>query len=312
MEQHRQTDAAVNFLGIAKDQLEIMQGALDLRTTTCGDACVPLDDVFMMSNQEKLSQGTLADILAKGFSRIPVYNGSKHNVCGLLLVKRLIVIDPADERVIETLLTRKPSVVGLNTTLLDALNEFQGGRSHMAIVCNRPDVVRQCISEGKEIPVSTHMAGIITIEDAIERIIKEPIDDETQPDRMDSLNNPFTHYTEAGAAFKMKRLARIKSIAAAFKRAATKKVHDRTAVRKGEGYVRLDSNSIGATDVEEGGGDTEEVEKPDSASVRRVSRSLQKIMSQENVKGREQKEESTLGAIANDTNNAMTPLLQKL
>ena len=38
MEQHRQTDTAVKFLGIAKDQLEIMQGALDLRTITCGDA----------------------------------------------------------------------------------------------------------------------------------------------------------------------------------------------------------------------------------------------------------------------------------
>jgi metal transporter CNNM len=107
---------------------------------------VPLDQVFMLSKKDTLDQGTLADILAKGFSRVPVYDGSKHNVCGLLLVKRLIVIDPSDERVIETLYTRKPSVVGLSTTLLDALNEFQSGRSHLAIVCNKPDVVRKCVS----------------------------------------------------------------------------------------------------------------------------------------------------------------------
>jgi CBS domain containing-hemolysin-like protein len=98
MEAHRQTDAAVSFLGIAKDQLEIMQGALDLRTTTCGDACVPLDQVYMLGKKDKLDQGTLADILAKGFSRVPIYDRSKHNVCGLLLVKRLIVLGKRGKR----------------------------------------------------------------------------------------------------------------------------------------------------------------------------------------------------------------------
>ena len=172
MQAHRKTDVAVDFLGIAKDQLEIMQGALDLRTTTCGEACVPLDEAFMLSHNERLDEGIMADIVAKGFSRVPVYKGSKHNVCGLLLVKKLIVVNPHDGRVVKSLLTRKPSVVGLDTSLLDALNEFQLGKSHMAIVCNKPEVVLKAISEGKEIPVSTHMAGIITIEDVIEKIIK--------------------------------------------------------------------------------------------------------------------------------------------
>jgi len=126
----------------------------------------------MLSRNERFDEGIMADILAKGFSRVPVYKGSKHNVCGLLLVKKLIVVNPHDGRVVKSLLTRKPSVVGLDTSLLDALNEFQLGKSHMAIVCNKPEVVLKAISEGKEIPVSTHMAGIITIEDVIEKIIK--------------------------------------------------------------------------------------------------------------------------------------------
>ena len=172
MEAHRKTDVAVNFLGIAKDQLEIMQGALDLRTTTCGQACVPLDQVYMLSMEDVLDEGTLADILAQGYSRIPVYENSKHNVCGLLLVKKLIVINSTDKRTVRSLVTRKPKVVGLDTTLLDALNEFQDGKSHLAIVCNKPELVSAAIHDGKEIPVSTHMAGIITIEDVIEKIIK--------------------------------------------------------------------------------------------------------------------------------------------
>jgi len=70
-----------------------------------------------------------------------VYDGSKHNVCGLLLVKRLIVISPEDKRKIGSLLCRVPSVVGTDTTLLDALNVFQEGKSHIAIVCNKPEIV---------------------------------------------------------------------------------------------------------------------------------------------------------------------------
>ena len=124
------------------------------------------------------------------------------------------------------------------------------------------------------------MAGIITIEDVIERIIKEDIDDETEDHRMDSLNNPFTvsypcvqrftgrsmykacitsnadrslpphhfqHYTASGAAFKLQRLARIKSIAAAFKLKAKQTIEDRDASMKHNGYLRMQTNSSPVT-----------------------------------------------------------------
>jgi hypothetical protein len=50
-----------------------------------------------------LSAETMADILAHGHSRIPVYSGSRHNVQGYLLTKRLIVIDPEDNRELDSL-----------------------------------------------------------------------------------------------------------------------------------------------------------------------------------------------------------------
>ena len=60
------------------------------------------------------------------------------------------------------------------------------------VVRSFPTVVPHCPYVHHCRSVSTHMAGIITIEDVIERIIKEDIDDETEDKRMDSLNNPFT------------------------------------------------------------------------------------------------------------------------
>ena len=60
------------------------------------------------------------------------------------------------------------------------------------VVHSFPTVVPHCPYVHHCRSVSTHMAGIITIEDVIERIIKEDIDDETEDKRMDSLNNPFT------------------------------------------------------------------------------------------------------------------------
>ena len=60
----------------------------------------------------------------------------------MLIVKRLIVVDPEMKRGIHKFGLRKPLVVGLNENLLDILNQFQKG-VHLAIVANDPAQVRQ-------------------------------------------------------------------------------------------------------------------------------------------------------------------------
>ena len=40
----------------------------------------------------------MADILASGHSRVPVFAGERRNVLGLLLVKRLMPVSPGDGR----------------------------------------------------------------------------------------------------------------------------------------------------------------------------------------------------------------------
>ena len=74
-------------------------------------------------------------LLEKGHSRVPVYKGSEDNICGMLLVKKLIQLDPEDGTPIRTLdgsQTPPPSCL-TTTPLYQQLNQFQTGRSEICV-----------------------------------------------------------------------------------------------------------------------------------------------------------------------------------
>ena len=73
----------------------------------------------------------LLQLTHHGHSRVPIYQGSRDNICGILLVKRLIGLDPDDCTPISTLQgaqTPPPSCL-TTTPLYDILNIFQTGKS---------------------------------------------------------------------------------------------------------------------------------------------------------------------------------------
>ena len=71
-------------------------------------------------------------LIEKAHSRIPVYEGTRENIVGLLLVKTLIKLDPEDATPVRSLLDEGDVRPILHTTvdkpLFDLLNEFQDGR----------------------------------------------------------------------------------------------------------------------------------------------------------------------------------------
>jgi len=171
--------------GLTTDEVTIIQGALEMKNLNVENCMISLDKVFMLNLDTVLDDDCLADILASGYSRIPVYDGHPHNIRGLLLVKNLICINGSDRRTLRQLALRHPLPVSPKTPLLDLLNLFQTGRSHLALVCNDPEKVKKAYQKGNLIPPNVHMAGIITIEDVTESLIQEPIRDET--DKHDSV-----------------------------------------------------------------------------------------------------------------------------
>ncbi|XP_035770376.1 metal transporter CNNM1-like, partial [Neolamprologus brichardi] len=159
---------------LVKEELNIIQGALELRTKTVEDVLTPLTDCFMLASDAVLDFNTMSEIMQSGYTRIPVFENERSNIVDILFVKDLAFVDPDDCTPLKTITQfyKHPLHCVFNDTKLDAmLEEFKKGKSHLAIV-------QRVNNEGEGDPFYEVM-GIVTLEDVIEEIIKSEILDET-------------------------------------------------------------------------------------------------------------------------------------
>ncbi|XP_030207266.1 metal transporter CNNM1 [Gadus morhua] len=159
---------------LVKEELNIIQGALELRTKTVEDVLTPLGDCFMLASDALLDFNTMSEMMQSGYTRIPVFENERSNIVDILFVKDLAFVDPDDCTPLKTITQfyKHPLHCVFNDTKLDAmLEEFKKGKSHLA-------VVQRVNNEGEGDPFYEVM-GIVTLEDVIEEIIKSEILDET-------------------------------------------------------------------------------------------------------------------------------------
>jgi metal transporter CNNM len=199
---------------VLSDEVELVEGALTLANRTIRDVCVPLHCVFVLDRDTTLLDlDTMAKIYSCGFSRIPVvvtpphysppltthksiatidepneytplsrtttpYN-DKARICGILLTRQLIVINPNDQRPLSDLPLLQPLCVSPDLSILHMLQLFLKSSTHMAIVCQNPEIAALSLRLKRPIPHTTvGVLGIITLEDVLEELIKEEIYDE--------------------------------------------------------------------------------------------------------------------------------------
>ncbi|XP_067393162.1 metal transporter CNNM1 isoform X5 [Emydura macquarii macquarii] len=160
---------------LVREELAMVQGALELRTKAVEEVLTPLADCFMLRSDAVLDFATVSEILRSGYTRIPVYEGERRdNIVDLLFVKDLAFVDPDDCTPLQTVTRfyRRPLHWVFSDSRLDTLlEEFKKGKSHLAIV-------QRVNNEGEGDPFYEVM-GIVTLEDVIEEIIKSEILDET-------------------------------------------------------------------------------------------------------------------------------------
>eukprot|EP00178_Gracilaria_changii_P022477 TRINITY_DN667_c0_g1_i1.p1 TRINITY_DN667_c0_g1~~TRINITY_DN667_c0_g1_i1.p1 ORF type:complete len:615 (+),score=89.46 TRINITY_DN667_c0_g1_i1:7676-9520(+) len=164
---------------LTQDETTILKGALEFSVKTVSQILTPAENVFMLDIDSRLDRETMLQILRSGHSRVPLYEDNQHNIVCLLLVKQIILVNPDDNLPIRSLISKKqrnhkirvaPALeCSANTLIADLLNEFQKGRSHMAIVYNDIHLDHD----------EREFVGIVSIEDIIEEILQEEIIDET-------------------------------------------------------------------------------------------------------------------------------------
>lgn len=162
------------------DEVTIIHGALDLAGKTLQQIMTPFSSIYMLEATQRLDAALMADIMASGHSRIPVFRGIRQNIVGMIIVKRLIVIDPEDARLISDFIFRKPIIVSPDMSCYSMLNEFQKGRSHLALLTRQPKLVWEAWKTHVDVdPTLVTFQGLVTLEDVVEELIQEEIEDET-------------------------------------------------------------------------------------------------------------------------------------
>ncbi|KAK3521825.1 hypothetical protein QTP70_018561 [Hemibagrus guttatus] len=159
---------------LVKEELNMIQGALELRTKTVEAVMTPLNNCFMIKSDAVLDFNTMSEIMESGYTRIPVYEDECSNIVDILYVKDLAFVDPDDCTTLKTVTKfyNHPVHFVFHDTKLDAmLEEFKKGKSHLAIV-------QRVNNEGEGDPFY-EVLGLVTLEDVIEEIIKSEILDES-------------------------------------------------------------------------------------------------------------------------------------
>ncbi|GLC43679.1 hypothetical protein PLESTM_001503800 [Pleodorina starrii] len=124
---------------LSEDEVHVIRGALDLTNKVACKSMTPLDKVFMLSTEDRLDERALQAILMSGHSRIPVHReGNRKAIMGLILVKELVLINPADNTPVHSLRLRELPRLAADTPMYDMLKLFETGKSHMAVLTRTP------------------------------------------------------------------------------------------------------------------------------------------------------------------------------
>jgi metal transporter CNNM len=92
-----------------------------------------IETAAMIDGETLLDREKIKKMGEWGHSRIPVYEGKRTNVIGMLLAKNLLSVDQSAITPLKSLDLRKLPLVVRDTPLYSMLNMFQTGRSRTSL-----------------------------------------------------------------------------------------------------------------------------------------------------------------------------------
>lgn len=147
---------------IDEDHADLIQSALTLGEKTVYDIMTPRVDMVAIEVNYSVDE-ILNEFFESQYSRLPVYEGDKDNIIGILQEKDFLaaVIKKGKAKVDIKSLIQEPIFVTKTTRVDDLIKEMQEAKRHFAIVSDEYGGT----------------SGIVTMEDALEELVGEIYDE---------------------------------------------------------------------------------------------------------------------------------------
>jgi len=152
---------------IQEGDRDLIQSVVEFSGKTVREAMKPRPAMFAVPTSTTVEQ--FIDMLrAKHYARVPVYEGSIHNIKGIIYAQDVLQVPDTEARVrtLDSLMRRDVYFVPESKLGSDLLREMQKQNIRMAIVVDEYGGV----------------AGLVTIEDLVEEIVGEIRDERDKPD----------------------------------------------------------------------------------------------------------------------------------
>lgn len=162
-----------------EEEQRILEGIVNFGSKDAKQVMTPRTDVITFARTDSWEH-VRATVVASGFSRVPIHDGSADQIIGVLHVKDLIPhLHENQVEWVETI--RPPMFIPENKKIDDLLREFQEKKIHLAIVVDEYGGT----------------SGIVTLEDVLEEIVGEIADEFDDEDVNHSMLDDYTVLMEA-------------------------------------------------------------------------------------------------------------------
>lgn len=163
-----------------EEDKEMLEGIIKFANIQVADVMTSRMDMVLVDN--KLNFKQLLDVIIElGYSRLPVYSGTRDNIKGILFSKDLLPYLDKPETFRWQTLIRQPYYVPETKKIDDLLSEFQENRIHLALVVDEYGGT----------------SGLVTLEDIIEEIVGDISDEYDEEETLYQKIDNHTYVFEA-------------------------------------------------------------------------------------------------------------------
>ena len=152
---------------IQEGDRDLIQSVVEFSGKTVREAMKPRPAMFALPTSTTVER-FIEMLRAKHYSRVPVYEGSIHNIKGIVHTQDVLQVPDSEAhvRTLDSIMRRDVYFVPESKLGSDLLREMQKQYIHMAFV----------------VDVYGGVAGLVTIEDLVEEIVGEIRDDRDKPE----------------------------------------------------------------------------------------------------------------------------------